>query len=95
MEIKTDNKWKQLRYCYEVPKKVMVKQFYHLGNDNLDGFILYLKRWYHTSDFMRIERHKDDDFSTWHGYASDSFFSGVVIRLSNDGEAYQIGTYFS
>ena len=26
---------------------------------------------------------------------SDSFFSGIVIRVSSDGEMYQIGTYFS
>ena len=31
----------------------------------------------------------------WHGYASDSYFSGIVIRLVDDGERIVCGTYFS
>ena len=33
-------------------------------------------------------------YDTYDGTA-DSFFSGVVIRVSEDGERFQIGTYYS
>lgn len=71
----------------------MADQFDHLGDDNLDGFILYRRQWYHASDFMRIEN--NHDMENWNGYSSDSFFSGIVIKLSNDSENYMIGTYYS
>ena len=48
--------------------------------------------WYHTSDFMRIPH--GSDFKGWDGYASDSYFSGVLIKLSRDGEEYMVGTYY-
>ena len=31
----------------------------------------------------------------WHGYMSDSYFSGLLIRYSDDYEEYQIATYIS
>ena len=37
----------------------------------------------------------DPEFSKWQGYQSDSYFSGVVIRYSDDCERYQVGTYMS
>ena len=96
LTIKTDNKWKQFKYRNEVPAKVLKDQFDYLSeDDSFDGFILYRKHWYHLSDFMRIENHPDDKFSSYHGYSSDSFFSGVLIKVSKDGEMYQIATYYS
>jgi hypothetical protein len=34
------------------------------------------------------------EFEGWHGVYPDSYFSGVLIRLSDDGETVQMGTYF-
>ena len=34
-------------------------------------------------------------FSLWHGTNGDSYFSGVLIRISDDGEEYKIATYTS
>jgi hypothetical protein len=100
IEIITDNKWKDLKYGHEVPEKVLNDQFDWLDEEERVGgygFIKYRGNWYHLSEFMCIEKqHNDDDdgaFSSWHGYKSDSFFSGVVIKVSDDGEGYKIGTY--
>lgn len=41
---------------------------------------------------MRIPH--GSDFKGWDGYASDSYFSGVLIKLSRDGEEYMVGTYY-
>lgn len=32
--------------------------------------------------------------TTWQGVRSDSYFSGTVIRWSDDCETFQIGTYY-
>lgn len=90
IRIRSDNKWKQFKYRHEVPASVLARQFAHLDEDD-DGFILYRGHWYHTSDFMRIP--PGSDFKGWDGYASDSYFSGVLIKLARDGEEYMIGTY--
>lgn len=44
---------------------------------------------------MRLDGKSGDVMSAWHGYHGDSYFSGVLIRLSDDGERYQVATYFS
>jgi hypothetical protein len=93
--IKTNNVARDLTYRSDVPAKVLADQFDHLNEDDcLDGFVKYRGRWYHTSDFMRIGK-DNAELKDWHGYASDSYFSGVVIRLSSDGETCVLGTYFS
>ena len=35
---------------------------------------------YCLADFMRIEHHNDSHFSSWDGYAGDSFFSGTLVK---------------
>ena len=93
MKIKTNNRWRPFKYRYEVPEKVLRGQFdYQNADDAIDGFMHYRGRWYHVDEFMRAE---GGPLAAWHGYASDSFFSGAVIRISEDGERYQIGTYYS
>ena len=94
LKVITDRKWKQFKYRNEVPKRVLAREFdYQDGeSDTLDGFFCYRKRWYHLDGFMCID--KNSPFpKQWNGYASDSFFSGVLIEVSHDGETYRVGTY--
>ncbi len=94
MKIITDHKMKQFKYGYEVPKRVLVDQFSHLDDaETQDRFLCYRKRWYHTSDFLRIDN--NSPLIGWDGYLSDSFFSGVVIKCSRDCEGYRVGTFIS
>lgn len=105
LAIKTNNHWRQFKYRYEVPAKVLADQFdwtdkdHEKHGDYSDGFIQYHGHWYHLGDFMAVDyttpRRSDDPFKDWQGYAGDSYFSGVVIKVSDDGEEYQIGTYMS
>lgn len=44
----------------------------------------------HTSDL-----HQAPELRTWHGYQSDSFFSGLVVRYSDDFEYVVVGRYMS
>lgn len=92
--VKTNRQWRDLVYRSAVPAKVLADQFDHLSDDDApDGFFCYRKYWYHTSDFMRVDGIAE--LAEWHGYAGDSYFSGVVVKLSSDGDQYQVGTYFS
>lgn len=91
--IKTDRKWRSFKYRGEVPAGILTGQFDWLDAEEADGFIQYRGCWYHLSEFMRVDGMPSLD--GWHGYKNDSFFSGVVIKLSPDGEEYRIGTYLS
>jgi hypothetical protein len=107
-EIRTDHKWKPFKYWYEVPYHVQADRLDLDPDEDIDdainavddmgyndGWILYKDMWFHTTDFMRIDKYHPFHDSGWSGYMADSFFSGVVIDISEDGEAYKIGTYFS
>ena len=93
MEIRTDNKWHDFKYWNEVPRDILRDQFDWLDYDNAhDGFFKYRGHWYHMTEFMNAP--KDLLAKGWHGYAADSYFSGVLIEYSPDGEQYRVGTYF-
>ena len=83
----TDFKVKAFKYRYEVPESVLSDRFSHLDEETSEGFINYRGTWHHTSDFM-LSAHDG-----WHGYSADSYSSGAVIWISNDGESYIIGYY--
>lgn len=95
--VKTNRQYRWLVLGTDVPAAVMADQFSHLDSDErLDGFFCYKGWWYHTSDFMRLDRVGfGEELEGWQGYTSDSVFSGVVIALDRDGEQVMCGTYFS
>ncbi len=91
LKIITDGRWKNLKYRYEVPEKVLADQFDYLDDDVEDGFFQYRKNWYHISDFIETldPQLKKAGF---HGYSGDSYFSGVALKLSSDCEQYKVAT---
>lgn len=101
MQIITDHKWKQFKYGYEVPQSVIKNDFDHLEEDStIDGWIQYRKQWYHLSDFISCHNEiysPNNPFKPlgYDGYLHDSFFSGVLIKISDDTEEYKIATYIS
>jgi hypothetical protein len=92
--IKTDHKWKNFLYGYELTAKEKA-EFDYMTDEDIDcgSFIRYRKWIYSLEDFMRIEN--NPALAGWSGYSSDSFFSGVVMKISDDGEQYKVGTYIS
>jgi len=94
-KIITNNHERSFLYRSEVPTDILESQFDYLDADTFVGFIHYRGHWYHTSCFMRFGYPGSVPFQGWHGYSSDSFYSGVLIKISDDGETYQIATYIS
>ena len=75
--------WENLtaKECAEFDKEV----FYN------SSFFRY--RTYFLGDFMRVDNNAP--FKGWDGYHSDSFFSGVLVKYSNCGDAVKVATYLS
>lgn len=96
LTVKTDRKWRDFKYGDEVPKRVLASQFGHLEDGEADdGFIHYRRRWYHLSDFMVPSNGSPLKSLGWQGYLNDTYFSGVAIEVSRDGEQYRIATFYS
>jgi len=97
--IKTDNKWRNLLYGYELPKKQR-KEFDYLNDEEfaISNFAKYRGNYYDVGEFQRVPDIRNEDgpmFAKWDGYKSDSYFSGILIKLSSDGERYKIGMFYS
>jgi hypothetical protein len=98
--ITTNNHWRQWLTRDDIPESVLNDDFDWLDPDTFDGFICYRGSWSHMSEYMRFgyPGPLGQTWEGWHGYCSDSFSSGTLIRLPDDRDwehegMYQIGTY--
>lgn len=85
--------WRPFVFRRDVPRDVIKSQFKHLDDDD-DFYFKYREYWYHVSDFMLFKEGKPDAFRNWDAYFSESYFSGVLLKLSKNGEMYQVGRYY-
>ena len=93
MKIVTNRAWREFKGGWEVPASVLERWFDWLddASEIADGFIHYKRTWYHISQFEH--RAFEGELKGWHGVHCDSYSTGVLIRLSGDGEQYQIATF--
>lgn len=102
MTIRTDNKPRPIIYGYELTDKER-GEFDFLEGDDLDfaQFVRYKRRYEYLGDFMRIDTQNrptnavEHALKQWHGYQSDSFFSGLLVRYCDDSEFVIVGWYCS
>lgn len=94
--VTTDKKWKLFKYRYEVPARVLAREFDYQDESVSDGYFRYKGSWYHLDQFEQLPRSKNDKsgLSGWDGHHGDSYFSGTLIKVSPDGEMYQVGWYY-
>ena len=91
MQIITNNIQRDIVSFWQLPKKAQDQHREDYENaEELDWFC-YKGEWYCLDDFMRLD--KESPFSEWDGYASDTFFSGVLIKLVDDRVI--VGRYYS
>ena len=55
-------------------------EFDWLDDPDTADFFRFKGQVYCTQEFMRIEHHPNEEFSSWDGYSSDSFFSGILVK---------------
>jgi hypothetical protein len=92
--IRTNHAWRQFLYRDEVPAKILEHQFDYPGpEESINSFVKYHGIYYHLGQFIRIDP-ESESFPGWHGICHESWSSGVVIRMSADGETYQIASYY-
>lgn len=61
------------------------------------SFFRYKGQLYDLGEFLRIDNNTPSlsPLQDWHGYQSDSFFSGLVVRYTEDLEGIIVGTYYT
>lgn len=57
------------------------------------SFARYKGELYDLDDFLTTWR--IDVFKEWNGYISDTFFSGILVKFSEDFEQVVMGRYYS
>lgn len=91
--ITTNMHYTPVLYWYDLTKK---EQKEHAGSyDTIEesSFFRYRGYCYDMSDFMVTG--KNSPFpSFWQGYTNDSFFSGVLVHISDDGEGVIPATFY-
>lgn len=105
----TNNVPRPLIDAYELNEKER-KEFDYLNWDKIENgedsatFFRYKGDLYDLGEFSRIIKPdatrchpmelSDPDFQGWHGYKSDTYFSGMVVKYVNSEEIV-VGTYFA
>lgn len=98
IKIVGDNKWRNILYGYELPKKWR-KEFDWIKSDEEYDTSVFVKlpgkrvRYYALSEMMVAPKEFKD--IGWDGYLNDTYFSGILIKVSSDGDRYKIGTFYS
>ena len=93
MEIVTNNVPRHMIYGCDLPEKVK-KDFDWIDPEDFDcaDFIQYKGRYYALDEFMRVE--DGSPFAGWGGYCSDSYFSGMLVKIVDD-DSVIVGRYYS
>ena len=90
IKIITNNKPRQLIYGYELTDK-QKQDFDYIEDIDSHDFVKYKNNIYDLSGFMRIE--SIDSLKDWHGYISDSYFSGTLVKYIDD-DSVIMGWYY-
>ena len=94
LKIITNNRPRHFVYGYELTAKEKA-DFDYIPADEIDGhdFFRYRGNVYDPGEFMRVPEGAFP--GKWDGYAGDSYFSGVLIRYTEDMESVVVATYIS
>lgn len=94
LNIITNNIPRDIIYGYQLPKKFR-KEYDFMDEEEIDNspFFKYRDWYFYIGDFMRISN--DTDLKGWDGYMSETFFSGIVVKYTEDFDQIIVGTYFS
>jgi len=100
LKIITDNKYRPVLYWHDLtPKEQEEYAYLEAVDKGFDVFFRYRKWCYYLGDFIRVDYNapfkENIPFKGWDGYHANSFFSGVLVRYSECGDAVKVATYIS
>lgn len=95
MKIITNNQPRPVITGYELSEKEK-QDFDYFTEDELNEslFFRYKKQVYFLGDFMRIPKNAGLPVSNYDGVAGQSYFDGILIKLSNCGDAVTVAHYY-
>ena len=91
IKIMTNNKPRQLVYGYELTDK-QKQDFDYIEDIDSHDFVKYKNNIYDLSEFIMADN--NGSLKDWHGYSSDSFFSGTLVKYIDD-DSVIMGWYYS
>ncbi len=94
LKIVTNNIPRQVVYGYELTDKQKA-DFDYIDDVDSAAFVIYKSAVYDLGDIMRLPINGPVEFTGYDGYSSDSFFSGVLFKFSDCGDAVTCATYYS
>ena len=94
MKITTNNQPRELLSFFEFSRREQTqirREFDWLTDiEESTDFFKYKGEIYHLSDFM-----KSESIDGWAGCKADSYFSGLVVKISEDCESVIVGRFVS
>jgi len=93
MQIITNNMPRLMLYANELTDQERIN-FDYMEDIETGDFFRYKGQVYSLDEFIRTGN--NEALKEWDGYSSDSFFSGVLIKLCDeDSDRIIVGTYYS
>lgn len=92
----TNNQPRPVIYGHELTEKQAL-EFDYMDNIEDGSFFKYKGHVYDLGDVMRINSSDcvPTAFKGYHGYVGESYFSGILVKISDCGEEVTIGRYCS
>ena len=95
MEIITNNAPRQILYQWDLTP-VEREEFDYLKNDEDGNFVRYKGETYDLGEFMTTQGLTEfNPLKKWDGYHSDSFFSGIVVKYTEDNDYVIMGRFYA
>ncbi len=96
--IKTNNQPRELMCLSDFPleRQQQLRFDFDWADDLEDGCSLFSYKGtiYHLSNFLRVNAEKGTDFYGWHGAEADSYFTGTLVKITDDNQII-VGRYLS
>jgi len=92
MKITTNNQQRPIIYWYDLPEAAQDE--YERTSDTDSSFFQYKGQYYAFDEFSGCR--DDGPFAGWHGYKSETAFSGVVVKHCNDwdNDSVIVGSFY-
>lgn len=96
MKITTNNQPRPVIYGFELSDKEK-QEFEYIDDVDSAQFFRYKGAVYDLNEFQRVTDTMENchGFNGWQGFLSDSYFSGIVLKYTEDYESVIIGRFYS
>ena len=98
MKITTNHQFRPVLLWTDLTMKEL-EEFDYISTENLDyaTFFRYKGQVYDLDEFLcitQVMQVQFPEFKSWDGYQADTFFSGILVRYSEDLEQVVVGSYY-